>query len=160
MGVDQQLDVGGVKHGFGGKGQQVLPSQNNCLDLRMQSGEFAVDGLPDHFKVHLVVAVRNAIAHGIHDLPWNVVVQRCKGWIYAQDVVRRLANDLDVATNGILNEVAGQEGHFVHFADVFFDPLYGLQNVPQESGNRKALFIPGWPRPTPGRGTCQEGPWV
>ena len=76
-----------------------LPSQNNRLDLRIQAGQFAVDGLPDHFKVHLVVAVRNAIAHRIHDLPWNVVVLRCKGRFYTQDIVRRLANDLDVATN-------------------------------------------------------------
>ena len=37
VGVDQQLRGGGVKQGFGGKGQQVLPSQNKCLDLRMQA---------------------------------------------------------------------------------------------------------------------------
>ena len=52
-----------MKVGVNRQGQQVLPSQNKCLDLRIQAGQFAVNGLPDHFKVHLVVAVRNAIAH-------------------------------------------------------------------------------------------------
>jgi hypothetical protein len=134
VGVDQQLDVGGVKHGFGGKGQQVLPSQNNCLDLRMQGGEFAVDGLPDHFKVHLVVAVRNAIAHGIHDLPWNVAVLSGKYWVYPLDIVGCFANDLDVPCHGILDELTGEEGHFVHVRDVFLDALDRLKNMTEVVG--------------------------
>ena len=69
--VDQQLGVAGVGGvdlvvvasvgddgvGIGGKGQLGLPSQNNRLDLRIQAGQFAVNGFPNHFKVHLVVAV-------------------------------------------------------------------------------------------------------
>ena len=54
----------------------ALESIGESFDLRMQAWQFAVDGLPYNVKVHFVVAVRNLIAHGIHHLPWNVVVLR------------------------------------------------------------------------------------
>ena len=61
----------------------ALESMGESFDLRMQAGQFAMDGLPDDVKVNFVVTVRNLIAHGIHHLPWNVVMLRGEGRRYA-----------------------------------------------------------------------------
>ena len=112
------------------------------FDLRMQAGQFAVDGLSDNVKVHFVLAVQNLIAHGLHRLPWNVVVLRGEGRRCAHDVVGRLANDLGVSTYGILIELASQEGHLVHVANIVSNPFRGLQDVPQLVGQaRHCAFL-------------------
>jgi hypothetical protein len=36
--------------------------------------QIVANGFPDQFKINLVIAVGDAIAHGVHNLPWNVVV--------------------------------------------------------------------------------------
>jgi len=72
--IDQQLGVGAVHGvdvvavvvvahhgvGVGGQGQLGLPSQNNCLDLRIQAGQFAVNGLQN---VPQVVGQPRSLVH-------------------------------------------------------------------------------------------------
>jgi len=80
-------DVAIAMTGTRGQGHCVkvgaLESMGESFDLRMQAGQFAMDGLPDDVKVNFVVTVRNLIAHGIHHLPWNVVMLRGEGRRYA-----------------------------------------------------------------------------
>lgn len=50
-------------------------------------------------QVHLVVAVRDGIAHGVHNQPGNIVVLRCECRINALDV----SDAFDVAEHGVLH---------------------------------------------------------
>ena len=75
-----------------------------ALKLRLQTGKITLNRLPDDFQVDFVVTMRNAITHCVHDLPRDIAVLRSKLRGYAQDVIRRFANDLDVTDHGVLRK--------------------------------------------------------
>jgi hypothetical protein len=80
-------------------------------------------------KSNFFIAMRNTVAHGIHDLPRNAIIGRSKSCIYPQYFVGGLANDLNVSNHGILNQLAAQKPQFVHVRRMPFDALYGTQNM-------------------------------
>ncbi len=58
----------------------------------MQTRQIALKGLPHDLHVHLIVAVRDAVAHGVHHQPGNLIVPSRELRSYALDMVRRLTN--------------------------------------------------------------------
>ena len=97
----------------------------------MQAGQVALDRLPDDFQVHLVVAVGDTVSHRVHDLPGNVIVLRSELRSHTLDVVRRLADDLDVADHGVLHPFVVQERHLIHVRCLAVDAFDGFEDVPE-----------------------------
>ena len=71
-------------------------------DLRLESGEIDQNQIPDNFDVHFFVGVRDSIARPINLRQRNLRMPCRVIWGVCKQAVCRLANNAEVAQNGVL----------------------------------------------------------
>ena len=72
----------------------------------MQEGKVGVNRLPDNLVVNLEVTVGNGVAYLVSERQWQLGMLRCELTVVFLDVVTGLAQNLQVADHGILNQLA------------------------------------------------------
>jgi hypothetical protein len=88
-----------------------------------QQRQIALDGIPDCAEIDGIIAVNERIAHAIGEVEPQLRMILREGWIGSLNLVGGLANDLEIADDGVLHERVLLERHLVEGAHITFVAL-------------------------------------
>ena len=99
------------------------------LDSFVKVREVVANGFPDKLKIHFEITVSHCVSHLICRRKRELRMCFHKFGIALFDVITGLANDLEVADDGVLHQFASEESKFIHVSDVELNALNRFENV-------------------------------